>query len=365
MLQIPRWTVGLDVGDKWCHVAVVDRDGSLIQKSRVETGEGSLREYFEALGQRKVMRVILEAGPHSHWISRLLEAIAGTEVVVANPRRLKMIYESDSKSDEVDAEALARLGRVDPSLLRPIKHRSMKSQADLSVVRSREVLVRSRTQLVNHVRGVVKGFGIKLRRCSTPSFAKKVAEDIPDSLKPALMPVLDTIQELTKKIYVFDRLVEQIAVTEYPATERLRQVSGVGALTALSYVLVLDDAARFRKSRMVGCYLGLRPRKDQSGNRDPELHITKAGDRMLRCLLINSAQYILGPNRPDSDLRRWGLKLAARGGKTAKKEAVVGVARKLSVLLHHLWITGDDYDPLRNQRYLERQQQQQQQIAVA
>lgn len=356
-MQIPRWTVGLDVGDKWCHVAIVDRGGSLIEKSRVQTAGGPLRKYFEVLGRKKGVRVILEAGPHSHWISRLLEEI-GFEVIVANPRRLKMIYDSDSKSDEVDAEALARLGRVDPSLLKPVRHRSMKSQSDLSVVRSRGILVRSRTQLVNHVRGVVKSFGVQLGKCSTPSFAKREAEEIPDVLKPALMPVLEMIQELSRKIYDFDRVVERIAVTEYPVTERLRQVKGVGALTSLAYVLVLDDPSRFTTSRMVGCYVGLRPKRDQSGERDPELHITKAGDKMLRCLLVSSAQYILGPFGEDSDLRRWGLKLAARGGKNAKKEAVVAVARKLSVLLHRLWITGDDYDPLRNQKYLERHQQQ-------
>lgn len=357
-MQIPRWTVGLDVGDKWSHVAIVDRVGDLVEKSRVPTNETKLREYFERLlTSKKTARVILEAGPHSHWISRMLEEV-GCEVIVANPRRLKMIYESDSKSDEVDAEALARLGRIDQSLLKPIKHRSMKSQSDLSIVRSRDVLVRSRTQLVNHVRGVVKSFGIQLKKCSTPSFPNRVAEEIPDVLKPALMPVLETIQELSRKIAGFDRVVEQVAVTQYPVTERLRQVKGVGALTSLSYVLILDNPTRFRNSRMAGCYTGLRPRRDQSGERDPELHITKTGDRMLRCLLVSSAQYILGPFGEDSDLKRWGLKLAARGGKNAKKEAVVAVARKLSVLLHRLWITGDDYDPLRNQKYLERQQQQ-------
>jgi transposase len=357
-LQIPRWTVGLDVGDKWCHIAVVDRGGKLIEKSRVPTEASALRERFRSFSTSKDrLRVTLEAGPHSHWMSRLLEE-EGHEVIVANPRRLKMIYDSDSKSDDADAEALARLGRLDPSLLRPIRHRSLKSQSDLTIIRSRDALVKSRTQLINHVRGVAKSFGVSLKKCSTNSFHHQVPEHLPEVLTPSLMPILDAIKDLSTKISQFDRVIEAKAVQEYPATERLRQVRGVGPITSLSYVLVLGDAARFRNSREVGCYIGLKPRRDQSGDRDPELRITKAGDRMLRCLLVGSAQYILGPFGEDSDLRRWGLKLVARGGKNAKKKAVVAVARKLAVLLHHLWKTGEDYEPLRNQRYIDKQQEQ-------
>ena len=355
-MQIPRWTVGLDVGDQYCHLAVVDRAGNLVERLRLKTEEQALRRHFSGPAvSGKTLRVVLEAGPHSHWLSRLIEE-EGHEVLVANPRRLKLIYSSDSKSDETDAEALARLGRLDPSLLKPIKHRSLKSQADLTLIRSRAVLVRSRTQLVNHVRGVAKGFGVKLPKCSTESFARQVPDQLPESLKPPLMPLLATIQELTQKISWFDRAVEKKAIEEYPVTERLRQPKGVGALTALAYVLVLEDHHRYRNSRMAGAYIGLRPRRSQSGGTDPELRITKVGDRMLRSLLIGSAHYILGPFGEDSDLRRWGLKLAARGGKSAKNKAAVAVARKLATLLHHLWASGDDYEPLRNQRYIEKHQ---------
>lgn len=357
-MQIPRWTVGLDVGDKWCHLAIVNRSGELVGKVRLKTEAGELMQGFAKLsspfpGER--LRVILEAGPHSHWISRLLEE--GHEVIVANPRRLKMIYSSESKSDEADAEALARLGRIDPSLLKPVEHRSLESQLDLSTIRSRDALVKSRTLLVNHVRGMVKSFGVRLCKCSTPSFHYKVRDQLPEMLTPVLGPVLDTIEALSKHISWFDRRVEQTAVKKYPVTERLRQIKGVGALTALTYVLTLEDPNRFSNSRMAGSYIGLRPRRDQSGGRDPELRITKTGDKMLRCLLVSSAQYVLGPFGEDSDVRRWGLKLAARGGKNAKKKAVVAVARKLAVLLHHLWITGEDYEPLRNQQYAARHQQ--------
>ena len=217
--------------------------------------------------------------------------------------------------------------------------------------------MRSRTKLINHVRGVTKSFGVRLKKCSTKSFHNQVPEQLPEILKPSLTPLLEMIKELSKKISHFDHLVEQKAVTGYPATERLRQVKGVGALTALAYVLVVDDPHRFRKSRLAGSYIGLRPRRDQSGGRDPELRITKVGDTMLRRFLVGSAHYILGPFGEDSDLRRWGLKLAARGGKNAKKKAVVAVARKLAVLLHHLWVSSEDYEPLRNQHYIERREQ--------
>lgn len=125
-------------------------------------------------------------------------------------------------------------------------------------------------------------------------------------------------------------------------------MAGVGPVTALTYVLTIDDPARFRKSRAVGSYLGLACRRSQSGDKDPELRITKAGDPALRFLLVQAAHYILGPFGPDTDLKRWGLALATRGRKNARKRAVVAVARKLGVLLHRLWVTGTVYEPLRN-----------------
>lgn len=159
--------------------------------------------------------------------------------------------------------------------------------------------------------------------------------------------MLDVIAVLGKEVGRYDRQVETLAATRHPETTALRQVPGVGALTALSYVLTLEDPARFPKSRAVGSYLGLRPKQRDSGESTPALRISKRGDAHLRRLLVGSAHYILGPFGPDTDLRRWGLTLAARGGTNAKKRAVVAVARKLAVLLHRLWVTGEVYEPLR------------------
>jgi transposase len=175
-----------------------------------------------------------------------------------------------------------------------------------------------------------------------------MVEHLPEELVPALGPLLETIGELTGRIREYECKLEEIATEHYPQTEALRQVGGVGTLTALSFVLVLEDPSRFKKSRAVGAYLGLVPGEDQSGDSDPQQRISKEGDEMLRRLLVGSAQYILGPFAPDSDLRRHGLKIAERGGKNAKKRAVVAVARKLSVLLHHLWVAGELYEPLYN-----------------
>jgi transposase len=207
-------------------------------------------------------------------------------------------------------------------------------------------LVDCRTQLVNHVRGAVKSFGARLPKCPARSFHKRASEHIPEALRPALGPILEQIGSLTERIRQYDRKLETLCEEHYPETELLRQVEGIGSLTALTFVLTLEDPHRFEKSRSVGAYLGLVPATDRSGERDPQKRISKEGDEMLRKLLVGSAHYVLGPFGSDSDLRRHGEKIAARGGKNAKKRAVVATARKLAVLLHRLWVTGEIYDPL-------------------
>jgi transposase len=275
-------------------------------------------------------------------------AAAGHEVIVANPRRVQLIAQSDTKSDRRDAELLARLGRADPQLLAPVHHRGEAAQVALAQLRTRDALVRARTLLVNHVRGSTKAVGGRLPRCSTESFPRQAAQALPSELAPQLTPVLAAIAGLTRDIRHADRAVEQLVATTYAEARALTQVPGVGAQTALCFVLTLEAPARFPTSRAVGSYLGLRPRRRASSASDPECHITKAGDVLLRRLLVGSAQYILGPFGPDTDLRRWGLALAARGRKAAKKRAVVAVARKLAVLLHHLWRTQERYVPHRH-----------------
>ena len=340
-----RVTAGLDLGDKYSYLCLVDTDGGeVIEEGRVRTTPEALRRRFAS---ERPLRVAIEAGTHSPWVSRLLEG-GGHEVLVANARKLRLIYANKQKTDEIDAENLARLARLDPKLLYPLKHRGEDSQAHMAVVRSREALVGARTQLVNHVRGAVKSFGARLPKCPARSFHKRASEHIPEALLPALGPILEQIGLLTQRIRDYDRRLETISKERYPETDLLRQVEGIGPLTALTFVLTLEDPYRFGKSRSVGAYLGLVPATDRSGDRDPQRRISKEGDEMLRKLLVSSAHYILGPFGSDSDLRRHGEKIASRGGKNAKKRAVVAVARKLAVLLHWLWVTGEAHDPLYN-----------------
>ena len=333
--------VGLDLGDKYSYIAILDKEGELIEETRLPTTKKSFHQRFSMLPP---CRVAMEVGTHSRWSSHLLTGL-GHDVLVANARKLRAIYHNPRKGDRADAEILARLARLDPELLSPIHHRSPQAQADLAVLRSRDAIVRCRTLLINHARDIVKASGSRLPSCTADSFAHKVAPDIPEPLRPALAPIIDTIASLTQQIKSYDRKNEELCSESYPETKLLREISGVGPLTSLAFILTLENPDRFRRSRQVGPAIGLVPRRDQSGDQDPQLRITKTGDPYLRRLLVSSAQYILGPFGPDCDLRRWGLKLAERGGKNAKKRAVVGVARKLAVLLHHLWKTGELYDP--------------------
>lgn len=339
----PKRTIGVDLGDQESHYCILDRHGDVLSEGTVRTTEGGLTRQFKKLVRA---RIVIETGTHSPWVSRLLERF-GHEVVIANARQVRSIYESDRKTDKVDARVLARLGRIDKELLHPIRHRSAQAQADLAWLRARDALVRIRTKLINCVRGMVKSVGGRLPSASGAYFHKKVREYLPDSIRDALSPLLLQIEQLTAQINDYDKQIESMAEKKYPHTALMRQVPGVGVLTSVAFALTIEDPNRFSKSRDIASYLGLRPRLNESGQSSPQLSITKAGDHMLRRLLVGCAQYVLGHWGPDTDLRRWGLGLMARGGKNAKKRAIVAVARKLAVLIHALWVSGEVYDPLR------------------
>lgn len=339
--------VGLDLGDRYSQVCVVSMaDGSKLEARRVKTTPTAL---WEAFGGKPRMRIALEAGTHSPWVSRLLVE-AGHEVLVAHPRRLRLIYENRRKDDRVDAESLARLARVDPQLLSPIQHREVGAQAALAMVKARHVAVRSRAHLILHCRGAVKSLGGRLPSCSTESFATKAWTAVPEALHSALQPLFELIAAQSERIATYDAQIEQLAAKHYPETTLLRTVPSVGGLTALAYVLILGEAGRFARSRTVGGFVGLVPARAASGASDPQLRISKEGNQLLRWLLVQCAQRLLGPFGPDCELKRFGQRLAQRGGRAAKKKAVVAVARKLAVVLHALWRTGQVYDPFLHSR---------------
>src|SRR5271156_985484 len=334
-------TIGIDLGDVWSHYCKLNEEGEVVDRGRFRTTPKAIEKWFTGLPPA---RVAMEAGTHSIWISSQLQEL-GHEVIVANVRELRAISHSDRKSDQVDAEKLARYARLDPESLRPISHRTVEQQEALTLIRARDLMVRLRTAAVNAVRGLTKSCGHRMPASTTTCFAKRGLAMLPAGLAPALGPVLEQIAEMTTKIKQYDRQIRQLTETEYVETQALLKVYGVGPITALTYVLTLGDKQRFQRSRDVGCYLGLRPRRSQSGDRDPQLGITKAGNGYLRSLLIECGNHVLGPRGKDSTLRRWGLQLASRGGKQSRNRAIVAVARKLAVLLHRIWVTQEPYVP--------------------
>jgi len=343
-----EFVVGMDLSDKKISVCVLDAAGEVVRRQTVPNDQDGVTGALASFAERERVTVVLETGSHSRWVSQLAQAL-GFRVLVGDARKLRAIWAADNKQDVRDAEMLARLARFDAKLLSPITPRGEAAHLDLAVVKARDLVVEIRTKLVNFVRGTLKCVGVALPSCSTEAFVKVVQEKNTEALLwPALTPVLTVIATLTAQIREYDRELERLAAEKYPQTERLRQVTGVGPVTSLAYVLTLDRPERFVKSRDVGPYLGLVPRRDQSGEADKPLGITKAGNSLLRRLLVNAAAYILGPFGPDCDLRRHGERVASRGGKVAKRKARVAVARKLAVLLHHLWQTGEEYVPLRH-----------------
>jgi len=336
--------VGIDLGDKKSNYCFLDTKGNIVAEGTLATTQAELTSLFSAIAK---CTIAIEVGMHSPWVNDLLEA-HGHKVFVANPRKMESIHKNRRKNDKVDARTLARLVRADPALLYPIRHRGVEARNDLVLLRARDALVAARTKLINCVRGQVKSVGGRLPKCSAESFHNTVADKLPDSLRYTLLPLVFQIGEMTARIRTYDAGVNRMIKQKYPEADCLQQVGGIGPITSLTYVLTLEKPERFAKSRDVGCYLGLVPRQDESGDTSKQLRITKTGDAMLRKLMVSCAQYLLGPFGEDCDLQRFGLKLAARGGKNAKKRAVVAVARKLAVLLHRLWLTGEVYEPLHN-----------------
>jgi transposase len=339
-----KLTIGLDLGDRWSFYCVLDEAGQIFLEQKVATTPEAMKQTF---GKIPRSLIAMETGTHSPWVSRQLAEL-GHKLIVAHAQKVELITKSNRKDDRHDARTLARLARIDPELLGPVRHRSAKAQIHLTVIRARAELVSARTALVNAARGLVKSYGQRLPKSGTQQVNRELAAGLHAELREVLEPLLKEIESLNERVKEYDERMEKIAKEVYPQVSLLKQVKGVGTQIALTYVLTIEDPHRFLKSRAVGCFLGLRPGRRNSGESEPQKGISKEGDRYLRTMMVQGAHYILGPFGADSDLRRWGLKLAERGGKNAKKRAVVAVARKLAVLLHRLWVSGEVYEPLRN-----------------
>lgn len=349
--ELPQITIGVDLGDKLHRYHVLNQAGDTNKCGILPNIPGEIGKFA---AQYPGARVAMEVGTHSPWISEQLRE-EGFEVYVANARKLRAIYENERKCDEYDAEMIARIARLDTSLLKPVTHISQDAMTDRLVLRAREQLVESRKSLVQSVRGSVKPLGYRIDSCSSACFGKKAREALGDNTAAmrGIEPMLAAIEEMSASIKELDAEIERLGREAYEITKIFRQVAGVGPVSSLGFALAIEDPWRIGKTRDVGAYLGIVPRRDQSGDSDKSLGISKTGNAYVRKLLVQCAQYILGAHGPDCDLRRFGLKLAERGGKAAKKKAIVAVARKLAVLLLSLWKSGEDYDPDRTKKRLE------------
>jgi transposase len=337
--------IGLDLGDRassWCEI---DCQGELVAEGTVET---TREEFTKLLGSRTPARIVMEATRETHWVRQYLKAF-GHEVFVANPRRLHLITKSARKTDRNDARMLARIGRVDLGLLSPVHERSDQSMQTRMLVRARSQLVRTRTKLVNLIRGSLKVFGYTLPSAGAERFHARAKALIPEELRTALLPLFGVLEKLAETIEGYDERITQ-ACKRMPETELLRQIHGVGPLVALCFVTTLEDPRRFKDSRAVGAYLGLVPASRQSGSSDPRLRITKQGDSVLRSLLVTAATHVMRQRGPDCDLKRYGRRIARGGTPRDKARARIAVARKLGCLMHRLWLTGEVYRPLRESK---------------
>src|SRR5215470_14007917 len=273
-------TVGLDLGDRSSSYCVLNEAGEMLLERKAPTTPKAMKETFAGIPRS---RIALETGTHSPWVSRLLTSL-GHEVIVAHARSVRLITQSRRKDDRLDAQALARLARIDPQLLSPVQHRSAQAQLHLTEIRARAVLVRSRTALVNAARGLVKSYGERLGKCHTQKLHREAASSLSEELRKALEPLLKEIESLNERIQEYDRRIEKMAKEKYPETALLKQVKGVGDLIATTYLLTIEDVHRFRKSRDAGCFVGLQPGRRNSGDSEPQMHISKEGDEYLRTL---------------------------------------------------------------------------------
>lgn len=341
-----RYSAGFDTSDRELHIVILEPGGTLFHETSLPLEPGILRVYFRDLSELEPV-VSFETGTHANWMYDLLKSLGFTDVIVADARKLKMISQSDKKSDRRDAHTLAKFAQSCPELLHPVQPRGEQARQDRRLLSARKVSIETRTKLIAHVRGIVKSAGARLPS-SDPGKFPCLADALPDSLKETLTPVMNIIRKINESISEFDDLIEKRCKNDH-TIERLTQVAQVGPITGLAFSATIEDPQRFPRNRAIASFLGLRPKLDQSGEIDKQLPITKAGDGYMRQLLVISAQGILRKNSPASDLKRWGLAIARRGGKRGKKRAAVAVARKLAVLLLSLWKTGADYEPLRAQ----------------
>jgi transposase len=337
--------IGLDIGDRFSHYAVRNSVGAILEEKRLPSTEVALRKSFTPF---KGNRLLMEVGTHSPWMQRVLREL-GIDARVCEARSAAEANRYGRKTDVRDARLLSELLRTDSHLVRLVEHRSTEDQATWAVIQSRDALVRSRTALVNQARGICKSWGRRLPGCTTSAFNAQTWFHVPEELRPALSPLYEQILETTERINEYDKKIAACIQETHPEVERLTEIHGVGNLTALAFVLAVGNVKRFQRSRDIGAYFGLVPKKRASGDVDPQLGISKRGNETVRRLLVGAAHYILGPfNKTESDLRTFGVRIQGGGTDSRRKRrAVVAVARKLAVVMGALLINEQPYRAVR------------------
>ena len=336
-----RMFVGLDLASKISTYHVLDASGETVCTGTVRTQRADLERTFAPV----VPAVIaMETGSVSRVADEVLSS-QGHTVVVGNPRRIAAIFSNVKKCDKVDAAMLAELVRVSPRLLSPIQHRTATAHGGLTLIRARDANVRARATQINLVRGMAKSYEFQLPSCDAENFTRVVRPLVDQTeFGQMLAPTLDVIAAQTVAIAQFDAKIKAYSDKHVPQAKQLAAIPGVGPLTAMAFALTVDDPHRFPNYRAVGAYLGLVPRRDQSGDVDKRLPITKCGDPLTRRLLVQCGQVILQERTKPTDLKRFGERLMGTVG-SRRKRAVVAVARKLAVHMWTIMRSGKDYDP--------------------
>jgi len=336
--------IGMDVSEKSIEICALSSKSDMSKNIKIANTPKSVNKFIDGYtGDKSFLVFAIETGTHSPWLEELI-SMKGCKVYVCNARKLRMIWQSDQKSDTRDATMLANMLKFNPKLLYPIKHQKKETRIDLSVIKCRDALVRSRTSMMNCIRGQLRSFGVDTSSLKPYNFSSLAAKIIPNELRCTMDGILAQIKLLELEIRNYDKKIEELC-KKYPVTEKFRNIKGVGPLVSLVFALIISNPERFKRGRHLSSYLGLVPRRYQSGATDRQLSITKAGNCLLRRLLVQSANYIMGPFGQECDLREFGMKIRARGNNIAKKKAKVAVARKLAILMLKLWLSEEEYIP--------------------
>ena len=346
--------IGIDIGDRTSELCVLSDTNVVLVRGAVPTDRATIRDMFQQL---KPTTVVMETGTHSAWMDRDIRA-CGHRVLVASARRVAQVLKDKKKNDRRDAQQLALLAAFNEEFLGVVNHRSEQAQLSLGKLKVRDHLIRARTRACNTMRGLVKSHGYRLPKVEPQRMTALAAGALPAEIQELIEPLVKVVETLNGKIEEQDKELARLAQESYPQTKYVEQIHGVGLIVSLAFVLTIDEAERFERSRDVGNYLGLTPAQDQSGESNPELRITRDGDGLMRSLLVNAAQTVMRKNSPECDLKRHGEKLAGDGGKIARKKAVVAVARKLGVLMHKLLVSKAPYNPQHNLQQMQKQEQQ-------